>query len=196
MKPDVETEAKALLEQYARKMGHEAIPPVPIEHIAETICGFDVLYTTLPEDESGQTDFARKLISIQEAESLVRQRFSIGHEVGHIRLHGRKVGIGHEPIPGLFGDTTTPHLSRKRSRDWWEIQANRFAAAILMPYNLLLKAFDATAEEYSKWSLSDEMRQHAVTRELAKQFEVSTEAMGYRLKNTNIMARLFMQDMF
>ncbi len=60
-----------------------------------------------------------------------------------------------------------------------EIQANAFAAALLMPERLVLEAVSRllTADHYTPETL---------TVLLAKEFEVSEAAMGYRLINLGI----------
>ena len=59
-----------------------------------------------------------------------------------------------------------------------EMQANQFAAALLMPENLIFKAID----EFEDRNFTD----HELIKELARKFKVSEIAMTYRLNNIGI----------
>ena len=88
-----------------------------------------------------------------------RKRFTIAHELGHYFLHLEKEGEYIDYLLDLFrGDTT---LSTKSD----EIEANQFAAALLMNEELV-------KGEWQKLKDIDKM---------AEKFKVSKEAMGYRL---------------
>ncbi len=67
-----------------------------------------------------------------------------------------------------------------------EIMANAFAAALLMPAELIfsnLKQYVATIGKTDRILSRDDL----IT-QLARAFDVSTEAMGYRLINLGILA--------
>jgi len=89
-----------------------------------------------------------------------RKRFTIAHELGHHFLHLGEDGEFVDPAANLFrGDEEGP-----RPHEW---QANQFAAALLMPRDLV-------AEEIA--------RDRSLTlEELAARFRVSESAMGIRL---------------
>jgi Zn-dependent peptidase ImmA (M78 family) len=103
----------------------------------------------------------KPLITYNYSEPLVRQRFTIAHEIGH----------------HVHGDLNAPRDSSvqfsARSHDPKEVAANRFAAALLMPAALVKHAV-------YKDSITD-------LRELAKKFGVSTAAMEFRLKALGIL---------
>lgn len=96
------------------------------------------------------------LITYNPLESPVRQRFTIAHELGH---HVLNHGVGDRVAPANFTMT---------SSDPKEVAANQFAAELLMPGNFVR----AVVEVQKIRSL----------KELAKIFNVSTAAMGYRLR--------------
>lgn len=75
-------------------------------------------------------------IVVNDSVSLVRQRFSVAHELGHIRLKH-----------GLLGFSTAGIVIR---REWMEVNANYFASELLMPKPLLQKYGHMTAEEISE----------------------------------------------
>ena len=103
----------------------------------------------------------------------VRQRFTIAHEIGHYVLH-RKSG-------DLFIDRHHKVFARDKSssrgEDEKEVEANAFAAALLMPEELVEEELDRIG-----FDLGDE----ADVRELANKFNVSTQSMLFRLTNLGV----------
>lgn len=96
--------------------------PVPVEEIATGI-GVQVLYV----DENswiGALDargaFPRILVAHNQ--STAQQRFVIAHELGHLLLH---------PLDVVYRDTES------NNSDLQEIQANKFAADLLIPIWLI-----------------------------------------------------------
>ncbi len=72
----------------------------------------------------------RPVIAIKEGESKQRQRFTIAHELGHFLLHKDDllhVDEGNVEAMAFRDETST------RGTDIKEIQANQFAAELLMP---------------------------------------------------------------
>jgi hypothetical protein len=95
-------------------------------------------------------------IIVRESDPYVRRRFTVAHEIAHFVLHRNQVG------DSLADD----ELYRSGLSTRQEAQANRFAADILMPRNLIdryMKRFGADAEA------------------LASEFKVSAAAMRIRL---------------
>jgi len=72
------------------------------------------------------------VIGVNSNNSKVRQRFTIGHELGHLTLHPGHDLILERLVRLNFRDATSSTAS-----DEEEIEANRFAAELLMPQNLL-----------------------------------------------------------
>ena len=153
-------------------------PPVPVEQLARDE-GIQVVRTQAAGTESGfiLRDSKRTVIGINSRNSRKRQRFTIAHELGHWQLHhdGRPLIVDHTIRINKRDEVSSA------ATDHEEIQANAFAAALLMP---------------------DEMVQAAVKREvalgigsrddlvqtLADEFDVSGEAMGFRLINLGIFS--------
>jgi len=194
-----EEEATSFVREYIAKTGdQELTPPVPIEKLIEKLSDFDILYDSeeLERNESGRIDFARKLITIRYDEAEVRQRFSLAHEAGHLRMHAHTIASGTSPIPGLFGDVSGPHLSRRGSKAWVEVEANRFAAAVLMPLRLLHPAIDHAKARVQHGHSEHKQILAEVEASLASKFMVSQIAMSLRLKNTGLAAHLFTNRLF
>lgn len=96
------------------------------------------------------------LITYNPYESGTRTRFTIAHELGHhCLLHGEK-------------DRLTPPDFNSDAKDQDEVQANKFAAELLMPE-------EAVRAMVSVRKITDISR-------LAKLFNVSRFAMAYRLE--------------
>lgn len=107
-----------------------------------------------------------------------RKRFTIAHEISHFVLHAKK----DEP---LFIDKNKKPEQRIMFRDAAsstgefikEREANAFAAALLMPKKLI--------EQKVRQCAIDDIQDAIV--ELAKDFQVSNQAMSIRLANLDII---------
>lgn len=153
-------------EEILQTMGIKNIP-IPIEEIASKL---QIKISRAPsKDFSGL--LIRKdghaLIGINNSEAPVRQRFTVAHELGHFFLHPQK-------------DTFVDYRDNKKDlmKTNKEKQANMFAAALLMPRKNVEKDFRNVARA----SLSDEETQKI----LADRYDVSEEAMRFRLKNLGL----------
>jgi Zn-dependent peptidase ImmA (M78 family) len=104
-------------------------------------------------------------ILVNKSDPPYRKRFTIAHELGHHFLHLLSDGEFVDKKVDLFRDTEGGDQSKKI-----EVQANQFAAALLMPSELV-------KSEYKKNNdISD----------LARKFNVSEDAMGYRLQRLRL----------
>lgn len=160
--------AFSLIEKYEVKA-----PAVHVERIAKQE-GAQVRYGPLDKELSGMF-FVRDGIPIIGVNSLHhpnRQRFTIGHELGHMLMH-REMLEG-----GVHVDKELAILRRdalaQTGTDKIEIQANQFAAHLLVPDVLL----DAVIGDDLKVADSEQDLEA-----LAKRFKVSTMTMQLRLQN-------------
>lgn len=114
-------------------------------------------------DHSGHYSYndGNPLIQFNADEPVVRQRFTLAHEIGH-HVHG-----------DLDAPRDTSEQFNASSRDPREVAANRFAAALLMPAAIVKHL----VLEKNVTSLQA----------LAKTFGVSTAAMEFRLKNIGLL---------
>lgn len=119
------------------------------------------------------TNGGRSTIFVNSKDKLARQRFSIAHELGHFLLrHHAKEGDHVHVDKGVR--VLQRGLKASQGVDPIEIEANHFAACLLMPANLLRQ----TVEELGGRPVTEEM-----VDELAKRFVVSEQAMTIRLTN-------------
>jgi Zn-dependent peptidase ImmA (M78 family) len=147
-------------------------PPVDVERLAQRL-GLKIVHLELGEDVSGLliSKGGSTVIAVQERDPLNRQRFTIAHEIGHFYLR-------HQFEPGEHvhvdrGHLITPRNSRSSSGlDLKEIEANQFAACLLMPSKLVSVRFTALRVK----SLCEDHVTH-----LASEFGVSEQAMTIRL---------------
>lgn len=112
----------------------------------------------------------KAIISFNENEkSEQRRRFTVAHELGHFFLHSKN-----QP---LFIDKTPKIMFRNNASSTGEIlkerEANAFAAAILMPQNLIVEEIENLIE-------NDALE---IITKLAEKFKVSEQAMSFRLSN-------------
>src|SRR6266850_2021791 len=157
-------------EQLLRKFKIENAP-VPVEEIAIKL-GANVTY----EPFEGQGDISgmllrekdRIVIGINSAHPSVRQRFSIAHEIGHLVMHN---GAFFVDKAVRFNRDSTSSLAI----DQREIEANGFAAELLMPEELV------TESVRKRLAKKANLPRATLISELAQEFQVSTQAMEIRL---------------
>lgn len=148
--------------------------PVPVEKIAKHLKA-QVRFSPLDDEISGMIHIrdGQAIIGINSLHHPNRQRFSIAHELGHLVLHKSmvtsQVHVDKE-FPVLMRDTKAYSGSDKI-----EIEANQFAAELLMP-----KAFLQEMLADKKFDVDDE----TFVESLAQRFKVSKQAMGLRISGT------------
>lgn len=143
--------------------------PVPVEAIARSE-GLRIAFDSLEGDISGfllrRTGTA--VIGVNTHHPRVRQRFTIGHELGHHLLFPRNdIHVDH-----VFDLRLRDHLA-SRGVDAEEMEANLFAAELLMPQPFLSRDL----EEVEVIDLLDD----GDLKSLARQYEVSLQALMIRL---------------
>lgn len=135
--------------------------PVDVVALAGTL-GLRVWQDSMPDNISGKIirDSAHGGASgysvvVNENDAFVRQRFTVAHEIGHFLLHRHLIGDG----------LTDDAMYRSGLSTLQEVQANKMAAEILMPFTLIEESVKRGFR-----SLGD----------LATLFEVSKQAMAIR----------------
>jgi hypothetical protein len=153
-------------------------PPIDVDHLAEEAAGLDVqlhgdlraLLGTPGPKLSGLLLLAedRVYVDAVEAErSTGRRRFTVAHELGHWHLH-RGRGSSHYCRPEDIGGSQNDLYALKHI----ESEANRFAAALLMP--------EAAVREHAA-------RVRLSIPALARRFGVSAHAMQVRLEVLDLL---------
>ncbi|WP_370677203.1 ImmA/IrrE family metallo-endopeptidase [Pleomorphomonas sp. PLEO] len=157
-----------------QSLGHETIrtiqenqdgAPIRLSAIANAL-GIKVIATTLPNGISGEIrpdpeNEGHFIIKVNRNDSARRQRFTVAHEIGHFLLHRDEIGNG----------ITDDVLYRSSLSDRREAQANRIAADLLMPQNLVDEWMDRART----------LKVDNVIGFLADKFNVSEAAMKIRL---------------
>jgi Zn-dependent peptidase ImmA (M78 family) len=146
--------------------------PVDVKAVAERL-GATVVFDELDDDVSGFLLREKDVITIavNKLHHVNRRRFTIAHECGHLYLHANQ-GDRLWVDKGYFFRN-----AKSRSGDQLpEIQANQFAAGLLMPEELLYSSI----ENVSAISDIDVFR-------LALRFQVSEQAMTVRLVSLGLI---------
>jgi Zn-dependent peptidase ImmA (M78 family) len=141
--------------------------PIDIEALAKRL-GARVLFDDLDDDVSGFLLREKNVstIAVNQLHHPNRQRFTIAHECGHLVLHANK---GDQLwVDKTFSPVFFRNSNSSSGEKFQEIQANQFAAGVLMP------------EELLRQQLKGDVTDMDILR-LALKFKVSEQAMTLRL---------------
>lgn len=158
-------EATRILKQHRIKH-----PPVPVEEIAEVL-GAQVRYSPFEGELAGMLvrgEEGNRIIGVNSLHHINRQRFTIAHECGHLLLHKGDVHIDRSFRVNRRDAESSKAINPE------EIEANRFAAELLMPYDMIA----ADLRDH----LIDIEDEDAI-KELAQKYQVSLQAMTHRITN-------------
>ncbi|WP_374775004.1 ImmA/IrrE family metallo-endopeptidase [Streptomyces sp. NBC_01310] len=161
--------ARALLREFRIEE-----PPINPFDLAREL---DILVVPQRMDDDVSGMLLRKdgscVIGVNKAHSRERQRFTVAHELGHLRLHeGRPLILDTDARVNYRNAVSSMATDRE------EIDANRFAAALLAPEEMVRRA----AQRISFRTTDD------LVRALAQQFLLSEMAMTFRLMNLGIVS--------
>jgi Zn-dependent peptidase ImmA (M78 family) len=115
----------------------------------------------------------RGAIGYNSLHAIVRQRFTIAHEIAHFVLHVKK-----NRRLQLFIDRDVIFRRDRTGSDRQEVQANRFAEALLMPASLV-------SEEIRKHDL--DFDDEDAFKFLAKRFQVGIAPLTNRLLHLGVL---------
>ena len=174
IRPGVDSSIETTAQELLSKAGIDSLPIAP-DKVARLL-GLDVEPTQLGEDVSGVLIIQGGTGSIgyNAQHSKVRQRFTTAHEIGHYVLHGHEHRLFIDKRYSVYWRDEASSTGERLH----EVQANQFAAALLMPKHMLLSELDGI-----EFDLADEEEGEKAIAALAKRFNVSTAAMTYRLLN-------------
>lgn len=167
------TKIRSIVSQLLEKYQIENAP-VPVKEIILGE-GLNVVNREVEDEVSGFLIFENEqpTIGVNKRHSPNRRRYTLAHELGHFMLDHVSAN---DPLridrvsQVMFRDESS---SKGKKRE--EIEANQFAAELLMPTSLLL----------SDWDDLDESDVEDAIDDLAKKYKVSTQAMTFRLVNLN-----------
>jgi Zn-dependent peptidase ImmA (M78 family) len=158
------------------KEGKVKKAPVPIEELAVAVQArirFEPftgqVYGMVHRNPDGTAT-----IGVNSIDAPNRQRFTIAHEIGHLLLHkDESLHVDEKSIIGLRNDESS------RATDTKEIEANQFAAELLMPAEFL---------DRDLRKLPDDIEAEEAVIRLARQYQVSVQAMTVRLTALRVLA--------
>jgi hypothetical protein len=155
----IESAAKVLLDEFERFRGVPVTPPIPVEDMVEKMLGLDLEYAENLESMFGYPDLlgateleeGRIWIDSSLLKNPRRMAFTVAHECGHWRLHKPLFDALKKKYPAT-ADALRPTIecrsSEKRAPEEW--QADRFAAALLMPEEAVRKTvMDLCKEDFA-----------------------------------------------
>ncbi|MCY4211235.1 MAG: ImmA/IrrE family metallo-endopeptidase [Gammaproteobacteria bacterium] len=145
--------------------------PVDLDRVVRHL-KLSVNENPLENEYSGFLAVKEKTIVVNSNHPPARRRFTIAHEIGHYQLHRRE-----KADTQVFIDRTVYFRNENSSGVEYrlELEANAFAAGLLMPEVLL--------DEYLGKHPRLDLEKSIDIKTLADEFEVSRQAMEYRLKN-------------
>lgn len=160
-----EIEEKA--DQLRKELGISKIPVDPV--LIANKLGIKVNLAAFNEDNIAGIIVRRgatKSILVRYGDPPTRMRFTIAHEIGHDQLHLSSC----EDSVEIVDFDADLYRSSNENTGGMETEANRFAAALLMPRDEVIKLWHSIKS----------------IKEMARIFQVSEESMGYRLEALNI----------
>ena len=142
--------------------------PVDVERVARSV-QIAVRRTPSDDDISGflLRQAGQAIIGVNTLHHPNRQRFTIAHELGHFVLHQ------HDEVHIDRAVVKLRDRASSKGEDPEEIEANGFAAELLMPEQFL-------ARDLARLTFTDLLDDRGMLR-LAKQYQVSVQAMTNRL---------------
>ena len=138
--------ASRLITEYFEKRGCLPSPPIPVELILQSELGFSISYGQL-EEEIGPGVLGALLMEGKEVRfdaSLCehgregRHNFTVSHEIGHLVLHANLL----KQTDFLITSGTPSIVCRNKSTDPVEVQADKFAACLLMPEDMVREKWE------------------------------------------------------
>lgn len=146
----IDSAVNELLGKFSRISGTAVKPPIPVDDIVEKYLKVTLevldLKSKLGTDVLGAAYFDENVIRVDEMllDQEGRLSFTLGHEVGHWQLH-RPIYEMDKVSGSLFGPKTAlpAFVCRSSAKPPAEVQADKFAARLLMPERFVRDAFRA-----------------------------------------------------
>lgn len=169
--------ARQIASQERTQLNRKPGVSVDVEELAR-LKGIEIIFADFSEDKiSGflkrETGLGKPVIVVNKSDADRRQRFTIAHELGHFTLHKDEnlhVDDLHSAEVVHFRDGVSSQATDAR-----EIEANQFAAELLMPEEEILPILKA--------SLAKGTTLEKTVSDLADSFDVSVLAMTIKLSS-------------
>lgn len=158
--------------------------PINVEKIAKSL-GVKVTQLSAEDDDLSGFFYRDPLtgacvIGVNKDQTETRRRFTIAHELGHLKLHAFE--DLHYDRRGTGGVYRFRDGASAKGEVREEIEANTFAAELLMPADLI---FDKL--EDSEITDIFERDSDTAVRTMAKEFNVSPQALSIRMTQLGIL---------
>jgi Zn-dependent peptidase ImmA (M78 family) len=165
-----------LAEEAAKKYNPGSIAPFPYENLVAAHPDLEIYFTDLEDDAvSGVSLFEsnKYTILVNSSKPETRQHFTLGHELGHYFLHKTVLQKEKGIIDGdaFLDGPNMLYRQDTAAKTQLELDANTFAASLLMPEDLLRRAWKAFGS----------------IQECARIFRVSVVAMSLRLTKLGLI---------
>lgn len=167
--------------KFARDMARKCLkkhrviaPPVPVEAIIKAE-GFTLAFVDYPDNTSGESWWEGGIghIEVNRRHHPNRQRFTLAHELGHLLMRHTRSQVRDPAIlqrpQQRTGDEDPAEGGEEinlEAKDPVEVEANQFAAELLMPLSLFKKEWEVCRDVPT----------------LAKRYQVSEEAAWWRVR--------------
>ena len=189
---EIEAAAMRLLQRYGQQRHPILEPPVPIEEIIEYTIDIPLIWEAIPNHEGmpvlaklearGQPRPEIAIVMNEDKQLFFAQhegveQFSQAHELGHYVLHIDHAKLHTLLLPDAAEQSTVlcrADVGKQRDRKEW--QAERFAAYLLMPEDLVRSA--CSAMDLCRWPTLFRLKER---------FHVSISALTRRLSELRLI---------
>lgn len=152
--------------------------PVPVDKIAKLL-GAQLRYSPLDDELSGMAFIkdGTPIIGVNALHHPNRQRFTIAHEIAHLRLHKDHITSNVHVDKGFPVAVLKRDAASAAGTERLEIEANQFAAALLMPRKILDQVLAETRIDIEDDSALESCARH---------FKVSRATLEFRIRNLGL----------
>lgn len=220
-----DVEFEAMMEEMRARTGSDCFTSgrgIDVDRILLKGLGVEADYTDLPPNVLGRTKFdpdgrvsieiSRELAERAEIDNVARRRLrtTLAHECGHAACHAC-LFVRDTETYSLFAEQPTlsqpnrpPIMCRSEGvasgyrGEWWEYQANRCMAALLMPKRLVSNSVKERLTVSGFASASDcvaEGHGESFIRGISDEYDVSQVATLYRLQDLGFIPKGVQREM-
>lgn len=178
---------RSIVERLLAETG-SAAPPVDVYKIAERL-GAAIIEA--PHEDDNLSGFLlrdpsskKPIIGVNKTHSTTRRRFTIAHEIGHLLLHSfNSIHVDNTGYGAGYGQLKLRNQDSSLGANSEEIEANFFAAELLMPYELLVEEL----KKYPNLDVLDSTNFERAIKQIATKFKVSPQSANIRLVQLDLL---------